>query len=314
MTDQPSPQPKASKQQHRRARRKINGWVILDKPVGVTSTSAVNRVRRAFEASKAGHAGTLDPLASGILPIALGEATKTIPFVMDATKDYQFTLKWGEETETDDQEGSVTRTSDHRPDKAEVEAVLPALTGRIMQVPPAYSAIKTDGRRAYDRARNNEVVELAPRPVDIHQLELIDHDEAEARLRATTGKGAYIRSLARDIGRAVGAAAHVVHLRRLRVGPFWEEKSISLDFFDDIDNSAEAFEALHPVSTALDDIPAVAITDHDAERLRCGQKIAVSARDDVVAIGVNDGQLVAILRIEDGIASPQRVFNLHEPT
>ncbi len=314
MTDQPSPQPKASKQQHRRPRRKINGWVILDKPVGVTSTSAVNRVRRAFEASKAGHAGTLDPLASGILPIALGEATKTIPFVMDATKDYEFTLKWGEETETDDQEGSVTRTSDHRPDKAEVEAVLPALTGRIMQVPPAYSAIKTDGRRAYDRARNNEVVELAPRPVDIHQLELIDHDEAEARLRATTGKGAYIRSLARDNGRAVGGAAHVVHLRRLRVGPFWEEKSISLDFFDDIDNSAEAFEALHPVSTALDDIPAVAITDHDAERLRCGQKIAVSARDDVVAIGVNDGQLVAILRIEDGIASPQRVFNLHEPT
>ncbi len=314
MTDQPSPQPKASKQQHRRPRRKINGWVILDKPVGVTSTSAVNRVRRAFEASKAGHAGTLDPLASGILPIALGEATKTIPFVMDATKDYEFTLKWGEETETDDQEGSVTRTSDHRPDKAEVEAVLPALTGRIMQVPPAYSAIKTDGRRAYDRARNNEVVELAPRPVDIHQLELIDHDEAEARLRATTGKGAYIRSLARDIGRAVGGAAHVVHLRRLRVGPFWEEKSISLDFFDDIDNNPEAFEALHPVSTALDDIPAVAITDHDAERLRCGQKIAVSARDDVVAIGVNDGQLVAILRIEDGIASPQRVFNLHEPT
>ena len=290
-------------------RRKVNGWVILDKPVDITSTRALGRVRRAFDAAKAGHAGTLDPLASGILPIALGEATKTIPFVMDASKDYEFALKWGAETETDDCEGEVTATSPERPDRAAVEAALPGLTGGIMQVPPAYSAIKTDGRRAYDRARKNEEVVLKPRPVEIHSLELLGNDENQARFRATTGKGAYIRSLARDIGRVLGSAAHVVELRRLRVGPFSLDKSISLDFFDRIGDGADAFEALHPVLTALDDIPALAISDQDAERLRCGRKIEVSVKDDVVAVGLNAGQPVAILKIEEGMASPQRVFN-----
>ena len=291
-------------------RRKVNGWVVLDKPEGITSTSALGRVRRALEAAKAGHAGTLDPLASGILPIALGEATKTIPFVMDATKDYEFTLQWGAETETDDREGKVTATSPERPARDAVEALLPEFTGEIMQVPPAFSAIKTGGRRAYDLARNNEEVVLEARPVEIHSLGLVGTDADEARFRATTGKGAYVRSLARDIGRALGSAAHVTRLRRLRVGPFSAEKSISLDFFGEIGDSAAALEALHPVLTALDDIPAVAISDQDAERLRCGRKIAVSASDDVVAVGLNSGQPVAILRIEDGMASPQRVFNL----
>ena len=292
-----------------RPRRKVDGWVVLDKPEGITSTSALGRVRRAFDAAKAGHAGTLDPLASGILPVALGEATKTIPFVMDATKDYEFTLEWGAETETDDREGEVTATSPTRPGAAEVEALLPGLTGRIMQVPPAFSAIKTGGRRAYDLARNKEEVALEARPVDIHRLEMLENGGNGARFATTTGKGAYIRSLARDIGRALGSAAHVTRLRRLRVGPFSVDKSIPLDFFEGIDDSAAAFEALHPVLTALDDIPALAVSDEDAERLRCGQKIAVSAKDDV-AVGLNQGRPVAILRIEDGEASPQRVFNL----
>ena len=294
------------------ARRRIDGWVVLDKPEGITSTKALGRVRRALEAAKAGHAGTLDPLASGILPIALGEATKTIPFVMDATKDYEFELEWGSETETDDREGAVSATSQVRPGRGEVEALLPRLTGRIMQVPPAYSAIKSGGRRAYDRARANEEVTLEPRPVEIHRLELLDHSDKLARFRATTGKGAYIRSLARDIGRELGTAAHVTRLRRLRVGPFCADKSISLDFFDRIDDSSGASEALHPVLTALDDIPALAISDQDAVRLRRGQKIAGSAKDDVVAVGLNEGRPVAILRIEDGTASPQRVFNLQQ--
>ena len=292
------------------ARRKINGWVILDKPEGITSTRALGRVRRAFDAAKAGHAGTLDPLASGILPIAFGEATKTIPYVVDATKDYEFTLEWGSETDTDDREGAVTATSPNRPSRRAVEALLPSLTGEIMQVPPAYSAIKTDGRRAYDRARNNEEVVLEARPVEIHRLDLLDCDSSRARFGTTTGKGAYIRALARDIGRDLGSAAHVTKLRRLRVGPFSLEKSNLLDFFDGIGDVAGAFEALHPVLTALDDIPALAISDQDAERLRCGRRIAVSASDDVVAVGLNAGQPVAILRIEEGMASPQRVFNL----
>ena len=296
------------------SRRRIDGWVVLDKPEGITSTGALGRVRRALGAAKAGHAGTLDPLASGILPIALGEATKTIPFAMDATKDYEFELEWGAETETDDREGEVTATSENRPDRAAVEALLPSMTGTIMQVPPAYSAIKKDGRRAYDRARSNEEVALDPRPVEIHSLELLECGGNGARFSVTTGKGAYIRSLARDMGRALESAAHVVRLRRLRVGPFSADKSISLDFFDGIDNSADALKAVHPVLTALDDIPALAISDEDAERLRCGRKIEVSAKDDVVAVGLNNGLPVAILGIEGGTASPRRVFNLGTQT
>jgi len=303
----------------RPARQAVHGWVILDKGLTIPSTKAVNIVRRAFNAAKAGHAGTLDPLATGILPIALGEATKTIPYVMDATKDYLFTIKWGEATSTDDREGEVIARSDFRPDAAAIRTALPRFTGRIDQVPPRYSAIKKDGRRAYDLARADVEVELSSRQVDIHRFELIEDGADEARFKVTTGKGAYIRALARDLAQELGTEGHVAMLRRTRVGPFSEEKSISLDFFEQIDNSADAFEALHPVLTALADIPALAITENDAHRLRCGQKIAVSGitmketgplADNVTALALADGALVAIIRILGGTASPLRVFNL----
>ena len=297
----------------------VHGWVILNKGLTVPSTKAVNIVRRAFNAAKAGHAGTLDPLATGILPIALGEATKTIPYVMDASKDYLFTVKWGQATDTDDREGDVIARSDIRPDEDQIRAALPRFTGRIDQVPPRYSAIKKDGRRAYDLARADVEVELSPRKVDIHRLEMVRASADEASFRVTTGKGAYIRALARDLAKHLGTEGHVIELRRTRVGPFSEDKSISLDFFEQIDNSADAFEALHPVLTALADIPALAITENDAHRLRCGQKITITASlmteigpkgDDVTALALFNGTLVAIIRVTGGTASPLRVFNL----
>ena len=300
----------------KRNRDKINGWVILDKPLHTPSTKAVNMIRRAFNAAKAGHSGTLDPLASGILPIALGEATKTIPYVMDATKDYAFDITWGAETTTDDREGEETLTSDHRPSMDDINAIIPQFMGRISQVPPIYSAIKKDGKRSYDLARNNQEVELDPREVDIHHLFYHANDADKASFNVTTGKGAYIRSLGRDMARALGTRGHISALRRLRVGPFALDASISLDFFEKIDNSADAFEALHPVSTALDDIPALAITEDDATRLRRGQKIEVdhstldSDADDVVMTAIYQGQLVAMVSLRHTTASPIRVFNL----
>lgn len=300
----------------KRNRDKINGWVILDKPLHTPSTKAVNMIRRAFNAAKAGHSGTLDPLASGILPIALGEATKTIPYVMDATKDYAFDITWGAETTTDDREGDETLTSDHRPSMDDINAIIPQFMGRISQVPPIYSAIKKDGKRSYDLARNNQEVELDPREVDIHHLFCHANDADKASFNVTTGKGAYIRSLGRDMARALGTRGHISALRRLRVGPFALDASISLDFFEKIDNSADAFEALHPVSTALDDIPALAITEDDATRLRRGQKIEVdhstldSDAEDVVMTAIYQGQLVAMVSLRHTTASPIRVFNL----
>ena len=300
----------------KRIKAKVNGWVILDKPLHTPSTKAVNIIRRAFNAAKAGHSGTLDPLASGILPIALGEATKTIPYVMDATKDYAFDITWGAETTTDDREGDETLTSDHRPDMAAINAIIPQFTGQISQVPPIYSAIKKDGKRSYDLARNNQEVELDARTVDIHHLVCLSSDDTKASFEVTTGKGAYIRSLGRDMARALGTRGHISALRRMRVGPFSLDASISLDFFEKIDNSADAFEALHPVSTALDDIPALAITEDDATRLRRGQKIEVDASaqisdaDDVVMTAIYQGQLVAMVSLRHTTASPIRVFNL----
>ena len=308
--------------QHKRPKNKVDGWVILDKPLGVTSTQAVGIVRRAFGAAKAGHSGTLDPLASGILPIALGEATKTIPYVMDASKDYDFTIAWGAETTTDDTEGEITVIYDHRPSKDDVESILPRFTGRIRQVPPRFSAIKVDGKRAYDMARNNEEVTLKARDADIFALTCHQHDETASTFSVTTGKGVYVRSLARDIARDLGTVGHIQTLRRCRVGPFALNRSISLDFFKKIDNSAEAFTALHPVLTALDDIPALAITDHDAERLRRGQKIVIDGTglthainqheeaDDVVMTAQCDGKLIALITCRGHTASPLRVFNL----
>ena len=212
----------------RSKRIEINGWLILDKPVGVTSTHAVSRLKRIFNAKKAGHAGTLDPLASGILPVAFGEATKTVPFVQDGEKAYRFTVRWGAETDSDDSEGAITRTSDERPAPDQIADLLPRFIGTIMQTPPAYSAIKINGERAYDLARDGEEVNLAPRPVTIHALDLVRTDENEAVLEAQCGKGTYVRAIARDLGRLLGCFGHVVALRRTRVGPFTEEDSVTL--------------------------------------------------------------------------------------
>src|SRR5690348_712167 len=207
----------------KRQKRDIHGWLVLDKPVGMTSTHAVSVIKHLFAARRAGHAGTLDPLASGCLPIALGEATKTVPFVFDGRKTYRFTIRWGEERDTDDAEGRVAATSAIRPDAAAIRAQLPRFTGTIEQVPPRFSAIKIDGERAYDLARDGEAVELKPRTVEIYRLELLETpDPDHAVLAAECGKGTYVRSLARDLGRALGALGHVSALRRDRVGPFGE--------------------------------------------------------------------------------------------
>src|SRR3954467_13682029 len=223
------PQHKDHKQR-RREKRDVHGWIILDKPVGMTSTHAVSVIKRLFQAKRCGPAGTLDPLASGCLPVALGEATKTVPFVMDGRKQYRFTVRWGEERDTDDADGRVVETSAARPEPAAIEALLPRFTGVIEQVPPRYSAVKIEGERAYDLARDGEVVELAPRPVDIHRLILVSvPDPDHALFEAECGKGTYVRSLARDMGRELACCGHVSALRRVSVGPFAEKLMISLE-------------------------------------------------------------------------------------
>jgi tRNA pseudouridine55 synthase len=304
----------------------VHGWVNLDKPVGVSSAKAVAIVRRVFNAAKAGHGGTLDPLASGVLPIALGEATKTVAFAMDSHKSYEFTLAWGVETSTDDAEGNVTQTSEKRPSEAEVLAVLPQFTGHIEQVPPAYSAIKVDGQRAYklarkaDRCEDVPAVKLAPRPIFIETCRLLSHNESEARFYVACGKGAYIRSMARDIGRAVGSAAHVTSLRRVSVGRFHADQAISLDFLENLEHSAPAFEHLHPVVSALDDIPALPISGDEASLLRHGQTLgALSQSAQMRFADLAGGQTgiamhgdlpVALVAIKAGAVCPVRVLNL----
>src|SRR4051794_8806064 len=224
-TTNAAPDARRGQRQQKRPKRDVHGWIVLDKPVGMTSTHAVSVLKRLYQAKRAGHAGTLDPLASGCLPIALGEATKTVPFVMDGRKTYRFTVRWGEERDTDDAEGRVTATSDARPSAADIDALIPRFTGTIEQVPPRFSAIKIDGERAYDLARDGEVVELAPRPVEIHRLDLVEVPDADhAVLAAECGKGTYVRAIARDMGRMLGCHGHVVALRRTGVGPFDESE------------------------------------------------------------------------------------------
>jgi tRNA pseudouridine55 synthase len=301
--------------------RKVDGWVVLDKPVGMTSTEAVARVKRIFGAAKAGHAGTLDPLASGCLPIALGEATKTVSFVMDGRKLYAFTVRWGEETATDDAEGEITGRSEIRPGATEIRALLPEFTGRISQAPPRFSAVKIAGERAYDIARDGEVIELEPREIVVHRLELVGTpDEASAEFMAECGKGAYVRALARDMGRRLGCLGHVVALRRLAVGPFGEPEMIPLEKLEELRHKAVSSggpgpaEALHSVATALDDIPALAMTEHDAARLKRGQAVILRGRDAPVMSGpayaTFGGVPVALGEVEQGAFNPKRVFNL----
>jgi tRNA pseudouridine55 synthase len=305
----------------RRRGNAVNGWVVVDKPSGVTSTQVVGRVRRCFDARKAGHGGTLDPLATGLLPVALGEATKTVAYVMDGLKTYRFTLRWGQATTTDDAEGEVVENSDHRPAAAEIEAVMPDFLGVIEQVPPTYSAIKVGGRRAYDLARAEADFELQPREVLIRRLELVSLEDGDhATFEADCGKGAYMRSLARDIGRALGSPAHVVALRRTAVGPFRESDAISLESLDALGHSAAASEHLLPVEAALDDIPALDLTESEANCLRRGQGVSLLARahrervrdltSGATVCAMSAGRAVALARFEDGGIRPVRVLNL----
>lgn len=299
----------------------VHGWLVLDKPLGVSSAKAVAIVRRVFDAEKAGHGGTLDPLASGILPIALGEATKTVAWAMAARKTYRFTVRWGEARETDDAEGAVTATSDHHPSRGEIEAALPAFTGAIQQRPPAYSALKVAGERAYDLARGGEAVDLAPRTVEVATLTLLgtpDPDHAE--FEAEVGKGTYIRALGRDLALELGTFGHLSALRRTRVGPFNEDRAISLDKLTSLGHSPPPFEHLLPVETALDDIPALALTEAEAARLRCGQAVLpLRPTDRAFMLELGNGQriratcgtkLVALAEIADGALRPVRVLNL----
>ena len=306
------------------ARRKkgdaVSGWVCLDKPYDFGSTQAVGRVRWLFNAQKAGHAGTLDPLATGVLPIALGEATKTVPFMMDADKAYRFMIEWGRSTTTLDREGETTGTSDVRPTVAQVEAALPAFVGEIQQIPPQYSAIKVDGERAYDLARAGEAFELQPRAVVVHAARVSaapDADHVEIELEC--GKGTYVRSIVRDLAAALGAEAHVSALRRTRVGPFGEDRAILLENLEDMSHKAALPEVLLPVETALDDIPALAVTAEDAFRLAQGRPIVLVPRqvENLKArltggsrlVSAMDGdRLVALAEMRAGKLNPVRVF------
>lgn len=301
----------------RRPKRDVDGWVLLDKPVGMTSTQAVGAVKWLFQAKKAGHAGTLDPLASGCLPIALGEATKTVPFVMDGRKVYRFTVRWGIQTDTDDSEGKAVETSEGRPSREEILAALPAFRGEIEQVPPAYSALKINGERAYDLARDGVQVELAARIVVVHSLELVEMPDADhAVFETECGKGTYVRSIARDLGRALGTRGHISALRRTRVGTFAEEELVPLA---DLRATSEAMDdappmqALRPVEIGLDSLPSLRVSPADAARLVHGQPIILRGRDAPILEGpvaiTAGGRLVALGEAEAGEIHPKRIFH-----
>ena len=302
----------------RRKGNPIHGWIVLDKRIGMTSTQAVGAVRRLFNAQKAGHAGTLDPLATGILPLALGEATKTVQYAVDGEKAYRFTVRWGAETTTDDAEGSATRSSETRPTIADIETVLPRYIGAIMQTPPQFSAIKIDGNRAYDLAREGETVKLEAREVVIDALRVMDMPDASTTVfEAECGRGTYVRALARDIGRDLGCYGHVIALRRTRVGSFHEADSITLDELEAAarseDGGAELSRALLGVEAALSDLTQLNVTPQDATRIMRGQSILIRGRDAPImggeAFAVSRGQPLAIGVLEEGEFRPIRVFN-----
>jgi tRNA pseudouridine55 synthase len=307
-------------QQKRREKRDVDGWIVLDKPTGMTSTHAVSVVKRAFAAKKAGHAGTLDPLASGILPIALGEATKTVPFVMEGRKAYRFTVRWGIETDTDDAEGRAIGESAARPNADTIREALPAFIGEIMQTPPKYSALKIDGERAYDLAREGEEFTLEARPVNITRLDLVatpDPDHAE--LEAECGKGTYVRALARDLGRVLGTLGHVVALRRTAVGPFAEADAVGIEAMAreaDAPPLPVTAPMLLPVETALGALPALTVSRADAARLGRGQAVLMRGRDapvmDCCVAVSSEGVLVALADAAEGELRPRRIFRLRQ--
>jgi tRNA pseudouridine55 synthase len=312
-------QPGAEARQERRSgqprqkqssRVEINGWINLDKPSGVTSTQAVGRLKFLFNAKKAGHAGTLDPLASGVLPVAFGEATKTVPVVQDGAKSYRFRVRWGEESATDDAEGEIVARSDLRPAPVEIESCLPRFVGTILQTPPTYSAIRIAGARAYDLAREGETFEIEPRPINVYRLELISAEPDAAVLEAECGKGAYVRSIARDLGRALCCYGHVIELRRTRVGPFSVDAGIPLDRLpEDADLMARA---LLPLQAGLAEIPILPVDRSGAAILRRGQKLLLrgpapaEGRAYVECLGTP----IAFGVVEEGYFVSTRVFNL----
>jgi tRNA pseudouridine55 synthase len=298
--------------------RPIHGWLCLDKPEGMTSTEAVSRVRRVTRARKVGHGGTLDPLATGVLPLALGEATKTVAYVMDGAKHYRFTARLGEARTTDDAEGTVLATSGVRPTNAEIAAALPRFVGRIEQVPPRFAAVKVEGERAYDLARRGEAVELAPRPVRVDRFDLVERpDPDHVTFEVVCGRGTYVRALVRDLGQALGCLGHVAALRRLRVGPFGAEQAISLSALEQLVADDAVPQALLPVGAALGDLPALPLTQPQVERLCAGQTIRVApgllvgaAEPDATVRAMAAGRMVALARLHGGELSPVRVFNL----
>lgn len=300
----------------------LHGWLNLDKPLGLTSTQALGAVRRILSPAKSGHGGTLDPLATGVLPIALGEATKTVSFAMDAAKTYRLTIAWGEARDTCDGEGAVTATAPGRPDRAAIVAGLGAFLGDIAQSPPAYSAIKVGGRRAYDLARAGKPPDLPPRQVTIHRLDLVDLPDADhAVLQVTCGKGTYMRSLARDLALHLGTVGYVAGLRRTAVGGFTGQTAISLDNLEQLGHSAAAHQVILPIQTALADIPALAVSGDDAARLRHGQSVILALHslgsagtaqvgEGATVLATNAGIPVALARVTDGSVRPIRVLNM----
>jgi len=295
-------------QQQRPKKQDVHGWVILDKPVGMTSTYAVSVVKRAFRAKKAGHAGTLDPLASGVLPIALGEATKTVPFIVDGQKMYRFTIRWGSQTNTDDMEGQVIAQSEQRPDRVAVEALLPQFTGSIEQIPPQFSAIKIKGERAYDLARGGEQIELQPRLVEIDSICLLEHTGDESVLSVECGKGTYIRAIARDMGRLLGCYGHVTALRRVVVRPFCEDQAVQVSSLE-----TDPYTVLQSVEAALAGLPHVIVSQDQAQRLMQGQSTILrghDAPDSGTVYATSRGRIIAIGDVVNGELHPNRVFNL----
>jgi len=300
---------------------KIDGWLVLDKPVGMTSAQAVAIVKKIYQARKVGHAGTLDPLATGILPIALGEATKTVAHIMDEEKIYRFTLVFGEKRTTDDSEGEIIAQSDVRPNDEAILRAIPHFIGEIDQIPPIFSAIKIKGERAYDLARAGLDIKLEPRKIFIKDLQFIGRNPGgHAIFLVTSGKGAYMRGLARDLAQHLGTYGYAADLRRLRVGPFKEEMAISLDTLKELGHSAAVLNYLMPVETALDDIPALALTAPEARNLQSGHAVGFTSKPDMdrlpdlqpgMLIRAMEGKrLLALVRFEEGRLKPVRVMNL----
>ncbi len=302
----------------------ISGWINLDKPYGMTSTQAIGKVRRILNAQKIGHAGTLDPLATGVLPIAVGEATKTISFAQDDIKTYHFTIQWGEQRNTDDMEGKVIATSDHRPTAEDITALLGQYTGEIQQIPPNFSAIKINGERAYDIARDGDIPELKPRTVYIEELELLEARKDDADFTMTCGKGTYVRSLARDIGNDLGTKGFISALRREKVGNFTAKDAISLDILSDMDYLSARSEYLLPLQIVLDDIPALDLKEEETAKIRNGQalsfvsrpdferltKVGLGSKESTIALATHDDAPVALIEQTRADVKPVRVFNM----